>query len=309
MSRRTRGVGLLLAILTIPAMLSCDPQKEARELFREQGLVLLQPAREYVEPGGMLVIAGRDKTVYIDAFDDVGSSTQGEARAEIPFDHHDSVTLDLALGLIAQEVKIPAGLKIDGAQRVKLEGVDVTVARITALEASHLLSKDATRTFLRSQVAHDRVFLVQEVYKLRSLTLTSAEGNPLLLSHASIGLLPTCSAPREEGNTSGRVHSAEDASTSDDNVSAGSKATTVNSGKPSVSGLPGGGNAISVGACQSGAFSLTLNADRPIPFAVRPSEIVFDADGNPSIRPGNVEHLPQTLGDVVIKGVRKGSSN
>jgi hypothetical protein len=64
------ALALLLAVLTI-ALVSCDAEKDALTLFSDQGLNLLRPARDYIQPGGMVFLVKGGPAEYDDPADPV----------------------------------------------------------------------------------------------------------------------------------------------------------------------------------------------------------------------------------------------
>jgi hypothetical protein len=302
-----RRLALLLAILLIPELLGCDPQKEAIKFLLSQGLIPLQPARDYVVPGGMLIQSDMDRVVYMDPLAEGIAATPSLIKIDtsgLP-DHHQATTLDLALGLIAQEIKIPPGLHISGAQEVNLANLDISGSRLTAQEVSNYVKREEVDKFVRRQLLHSRVFIVQEVYLFNGLVLTSATGGPLEVSNSSRGGVPSCKvqngtdiSPQEAAPPEVATEHAGARS-----VAADEAGTKLERSSPESRGY-GGTDVVSVSICRSSASELAVVSDRPVAFAVRPCEVTIGVDESLVVHYAVAEKLSRNLAGSILRGVR-----
>src|SRR5580692_2845246 len=106
---------------------ACDPQQQAMKIFTDQGLVLLQPARSYIKPQGIVILPKKGKPKYYDPLDDIGTDDGTELSFTailLQETKNQSSALDISLGLLGKLIKIPAGLKYNGSQTVTLDQID-----------------------------------------------------------------------------------------------------------------------------------------------------------------------------------------
>jgi len=238
--KRLTLVAILLPIL---ASLDCDPYVSIKRMLQDQGFILIQPAREYVRPGGLMAMDKKGALVYFDPSVKFDSSRVVTAPITIPYDHDQSAPLDLVLGLVGDSVKVPVGLKIEGgAQQVSLEAIDLESARINMSSVDELLSQADTVVFIRQQLnTYTRVFVVQEILTVKSAELKSANGNELKMASTTT---PGCSSDH-------------------------------NPDQPSVQR----DHDLSVSICGNSRDEITLKVSEPLPIAVRLGEIVATENG------------------------------
>jgi hypothetical protein len=286
MSVYARQIGAACVLLMVPLFLSCDPEKRAKDLLADAGLTLLQPAREYIRPGGLVSESEKREFVYFDPPNGVESMRESDVAVKFEYDHDKTAPLDLALGLIAQMVRIPAGLQIDGAQPVKLKDIDVKAVRVSLEGLSE--SWKANSNLSEQGGPHTHLYVISEVYLVKSITLSSATGEPLRISPTLAKALANC-AFAGSGTNGTPANSPE-------NNSGNNEASTTR-GQPK--------DASSLSICRPSDAELTLYADAPIPFAVRLSKVHRRQDGVLEIRFGSNERLPSALSESVLRGVRK----
>ena len=63
-TNKISAIGLSLGVVFTTC--SCDPQKDALKLFQQQGLTVLEPARDYIALGGIFVVPSSGNPVYLD---------------------------------------------------------------------------------------------------------------------------------------------------------------------------------------------------------------------------------------------------
>jgi hypothetical protein len=288
---------------------SCvDPRKEILRLFSEQGLTVLQPARDYVAVGGLVVLPTKGRPAYLDPFDKLTDATDQKAatdfRAIVMGQTVDTkVGLDVALNLASSVVKLPLGVSAKRSQEVQLDQIDTTGDRLIPTAVAAAVKKSATASAIKEQlgVKGNRVFMVQEVYRANTLSVKSTKAGQLQVSVGG-GSVPECTdktksesdtsaskkktpnpdagaasgakppAAADKGSPSSNTAATPKAST--DAKGAADKSSTAESAKPSLA----------VGVCKVGSATLTMKTDQTIPFAVRLVELQQTPGGDISIR-------------------------
>jgi hypothetical protein len=181
-----------------------DPLKETQKIFGAQGLVLLAPARDYIKPGGLVVLPSNGGPVYLDPFDPDIAGQNGnyvEFKSIIAAQAKNQVTgLDVALSAISTVIPLPAKLSFQKGQQVKLAQIDTAGQRILTGTVLQLLKRKATGDALRGQLAQkNRAFVVQEIYTARSISMSSASNAALDVSYGGAGKVPDCTLPSTDG--------------------------------------------------------------------------------------------------------------
>src|SRR5579862_5598831 len=129
---------------------ACDPQQQAMKIFTDQGLVLLQPARSYIQPKGIVILPKKGRPKYYDPLDtdlktDDGTEISNFSAIVAQQTKNQSSALDIALGLLGKLIKIPAGLKYDGSQTVTLDQIDAGGSRLATTKMLALLKEANTK--------------------------------------------------------------------------------------------------------------------------------------------------------------------
>jgi hypothetical protein len=286
------------------ASIACDePTKQAQKILMDQGVILLQPARDYVKPGGLVVLPSHGRPSYLDPYDDMGSQPGNyvDFKAIVMGQTKNQVTgLGVALSAIGKLLPMPVALTYSGQQQITLSQITSGGQRLLTPMVSALIKRNATAGALHGQIAqNNRVFVVQEVYTAKALSLTTADKTELQVSYSSAGSLRECTLPSANASTGSGNAPEQKASTSADAT------TNQNKGAP-VGTTPAKGNAITstpnpaslgvaVGFCRAGSATLTLHSENSFPFAVRLNEIV-STPGGLDIKYGSFK-FPGTLGD------------
>ncbi len=109
-----------------------------------------------------------------------------------------STGLNVALGMLGRIVSLPVGFTYSGARDVRLSQIESTGMRLPTGEVRALIRKKETADAIREQLAQgNRVFVVQEVYTGRSITLTSTTKTTIEATYGEQRSLPDCpSAPK-----------------------------------------------------------------------------------------------------------------
>jgi hypothetical protein len=290
-------------------LLSCDPEKDALGIFTHQGLVVLRPARDYIKVGGIVVLPKHGGPEYLDPYNDVSSdpTTYVDFKAVILGQTKNQATgLETALSGLTSVMPLSAKLGYKSGQTVQLSQIDTGGRRILTRTVNSLLKEKATGDELRSLLNEPgneyRAFVVQEVYTGKSITLKTDSNNSLDVSYGGGGSLPDCSSPKDSGSSTGKTGSAGRSPgkpTSTNDTKASSAAAKTLASPPSTKTTAGtgasSGPSVSLGACKSGDFALTLQSQDPIPFAVRLNEIIL-SNGVLSVKYGDFKFPPTSLG-------------
>jgi hypothetical protein len=312
MTSKKLCIAVVVAISLI-TLIACDLQKAALKIFTNQGLSVLQPARDYIALGGIVVLPKKGRPLYVDPYDTLTGTegTYSNFSAVIQQQtQNQSTGIEAAVGTLASFIPVPAGLKFSTGQQVQLSQIDTGGTRLTTQMVLSLLKKNATSAAILAQLqAGNRVFLVQEVYTAKSMDLKSASNMALDVSYGSSASLPTCNAsstPSSSGTAqpstgasnagtagaSGKATTGTSASAPKSNLAAGNspasgtggtgnKGTGAGAASSNSSANAGntGGVGISVGVCRASQYEISFQSQTPLPFAVRLNEVVVKAGG------------------------------
>jgi hypothetical protein len=299
----------------------CDPQKAALKIFTDQGLTLLEPARDYIALGGIVVLPKQGRPQYIDPFDSItgADGTYSQFNAVIQQQlRNRSIRIETAVGTLGDIVPIPAGLNLTTGQTVELAQIDTAGSRLTFQMVSALLKKSATDGAIRPllQGGNNRVFVIQEVYTGKSLSLKSSSSTGLKASVEGGAQVPNCgttanassvSRPETTATSGSGTSSTSPGTTPSSGASTTSAGTTAPNNRASTgsasssthapststpasnannstasgnnSSSTGANVGIALGVCLSNQFTLTFQTSAPIPFAVRLIEVQPDPGG------------------------------
>lgn len=316
----------LAAAITIILMTSgCnDPEREALRIFHDQGLTLLRPARSYVTAGGLVVLPRGGHPEYLDPFDQMPSEpgTYVDFKAIIAGETYKKSTgFSVALNGLGKVVSLPADLTYSGAQDVQLSQIETSGKRLVTGVVNALIAKKATGEAIHQQLAQgNRVFVVQEIYTGTGIELKSSTKTILDASYGTKGSVPNCaSATAEPDTTKGEGSksappASSSAATSKDSPAAEkpnsdtkapqSNADAKQKGPSAKSSAAANkqattGSGVSIGACKSTAYSLTLKSKDDIPFAVRLNEVIL-GNGGLVVNYGSFQ-FPQSLGNAEVE--------
>lgn len=327
MSRHIRTM-TKCSLLCLIVLVACDPEKEALKLFTDQGLTVLKPARDYIALGGLFVVPNSGTTVYLDPYDTLPPSngTATPFRAVVLQESkNQNIAFDAAVGTLGGLVPIPAGLKFSHSAQVQLAQIDASGTRYTTQMIAALIKRPDT---IRAIQAHlqpgNRVFIVQELYTSKSLSLKSSTSNGLAGAVEGSANIPTCSSTSSGGNTgaSKKGGASTGGSTTGGGSTGGSTtggsttggsttgATTTGSantgsstgdtangsGKTGTSKATASNAGITVGLCWSNAATLSFKSDTAIPFAVRLNEVIAGPGNELIVKDTNFKLPNKALG-------------
>jgi hypothetical protein len=297
-----RGCSLLVAlVIATTCFTACDdPQKAILKVFTDEGLSLLEPARSYIKLGGIFAVPKHGQIVYFDPYDtipsDPGTATDFSAIVEKQSTSQ-STGISVAMSLLAQLIKLPVGLTFDTSKTVKLDQIDTGGTRYSSDKIDALLASANTAKKLNSLLGSNdgtRVYLVQELYTAKSLSITTTDNTSLSASLGAAGKVPSCSSGSNSGSTTkpttGANQATGNASTNGSNAGNSSSnqatktktnSTTKSQQNPTNSSSSKG---VSFGACHDVDSSLSFTSKTDIPFAVRLNEIYIAPDKTLSVR-------------------------
>ena len=276
---------------------SCDPRQHALDVFKRQGLNLLQPARDYVRPGGLVVVA-KDRAEYEDPRDGVAGETGNLTNfRSIILQETQKKSAAFGAALALANSILPIGVQLSGSSMVSLAQIETTGVRLTTDALDELMRKPKTSAAARAELQQKhRVFVVQEVYQAKSLDLQSADQKALAVHYNDKTAVAECKTP---AGTVDKPSSPEVPAEKSKTVKP-STAPSPNPASPATpaSSAPGGaeskpsekkspdttavgtGLGVGVAVCRSGDFTLKLTASEPIAFAVRLAELEMSPDGS-----------------------------
>jgi len=191
--RVIRALLLLTMVAVLALNLACDdPQTAIFRIFARQGLTLLQPARDYITIGGIVVLPHGSNTLqYLDPSDSLipAAGTSTNFQAVIANQTDTTTTAAQVAFALTKIISLPIGFSFNnGPQTVKLTQINASGQRYTSPMISTLLKKhDTAEEINRRLNEHDRVFVIQEVYTATSLSV-SASSNMAL--QANVGGSP-----------------------------------------------------------------------------------------------------------------------
>jgi hypothetical protein len=238
-----RRITVIVGILGLVVAASCqDPRAAALKLFTDQGLAVLQPARDYVKVGGLIVVATHGRPAYLEPYDTLPGATDNKPvtdfKALLLGQTVDTkVGLDVALNLAAGIVKLPVGLTAAKEQQVQMDQIDASGQRLIPTAVDTLAQKKATSDAVKRQLTvtrGNRVFMVQEVYFTKRLSVKSTSGGNLGVSYGSGNTVPNCS-PASADTSKGGGTAKETTPTK--NTDAAAKGTDTAKGTDAAKGI------------------------------------------------------------------------
>jgi len=308
---------ILIAALCLSGCLS--PDQAILKIFTEQGLSLLEPARSYIALGGIFAVPKRGTSTYFDPYDTVppDPGTSSNFNAIIAQQSaNQSTGISAAISGLAKVIALPVGLSFDKTKTVKLAQIDSGGTRYSSQKIDALLAMPNTAKKLNSLLAANdgtRVYLVQELYTAKSISISTTDDTSLSASLGAAGKVATCS----NGSTSGSNGSSSDGTKTNQQggSGAGQKAPPTNSSgaaKPaspaqnsgsqakkqsssgsSPTGSGGSSEGASFSVCHDVDSSLSFTSTSDIPFAVRLNEIYIAPGKTLSVRVTDFK-LPNT---------------
>lgn len=314
---RWLGLVAFLALVAIGLVqLGCNAESDALNLFSHNRLNLLRPARDYIQPGGMVFVPKNGSPEYDDPKDNVvpekGNLT--DFRASILQETANKKTgLGAALSLAATVIPMPINAGFQSSKDVSLKQIDTTGLRLNTNDLDKLIAAPNTSQAAAAELRRGtRVFVVQEIYKATSLDLSAADNVAFNLNFNDGKAVADCKQTQPSDKTSGDNTPDKKASPpqtngkgstgSSGNTNAGKAGATAGKGQSGSSPSPSPVNAQSklgagIAFCVAEGFTLKLQTKDPIPFAVRLAELEL-SQGILRRKRGHV--LSGTLGNAEI---------
>jgi hypothetical protein len=163
------GFGLLATTVITLAQGGCDARSAAMKLFASKGLNLLNPARDYIQPGGLFFVAKGGVPQYDDPADPVSPETGNliNFQSDIMQETKTKTSkLSAALSFAASIIPNSISGSLENDNDVSLKEITTTGVRLNTNTLDKLIGQPNTK-----QSAYDaldpkgnvRVFVVQEV--------------------------------------------------------------------------------------------------------------------------------------------------
>jgi len=286
------GFGVLAITVISFAQGGCDARAVAMKLLASKGLNLLNPARDYIQPGGLFFVAKGGVPQYDDPADPVSPEPGNliNFQSDIMQETKTKTSkLSAALSFAASIIPNSISASLENDNDVSLKEITTTGVRLNTNALDRLIAQPNTK-----QSAYDaldpkgnvRVFVVQEVYKAKSLDLSASTTKALSLKYGNGDVVADCSTANNGGKAndsstkkqSGTTSKTSDATTkkNDTTSKAPAKASdSTSKGGGNTSATPDGTAKLQAGlaACIADKYTLKMNAADPIPFAVRLAEL------------------------------------
>lgn len=286
---------------------SCDATAAAAKVFKDQGLVVLKPARTYVKPGGLVSLKG-DAARYRDPADPVPTDPKVATpfSATIMSETRGKTTgFGSAISAISSFVTAPLGLKFNSSSQVSLAQIDATGVRLIddAVEAQIAKPRIAAKLMEWITVDDADAFIVQEVYLAKSLDLSASTTGALDVTFGDGKAPGTCAAkPSAQSGTSGKQPAAPSSGVGGGNSTPASPAS-VASAEAAKQEAAKSGASIGVGVelCKTSDSKLRFETGSHIQFAVRLVQIEF-RDKRLRVKEGKFK-FPNSLGNSKVERI------
>jgi len=294
-------LGFAAMICLIVIVIGCDSiDKAAKKIMADQGLTLLQPARDYIALGGIVSLPNGSRPIYEDPYDLLpnDNGTYSSFNAIVSQNtKNQSIGIDAAIGSLGSYVALPVSISglVNHSSSVKLSQIDTGGTRYTTQKVAALLTRQATSDAIKADLQAGRVFVIQEVYTATSFSITSANATSVAAAAGGSAPSPQCST---SSGTPGSGNSGAAGSGGNSGAAAGNSGAAGSGGNSgTAAGNSGAGSApMSLGFCWGGNSSLSFTTDRPIPFAVRLNEVQLGPGGVLQIKKTNFKLPLNTLG-------------
>jgi hypothetical protein len=312
------------SLLGVLVFCSCDPLDDALKMFTKQGLTVLEPARDYIALGGIFVVPqGGGTPSYLDPYPDdtknlptIGGATPFRAVV-MQQSSNKSAGLEATVGTLGGLVSIPAGLKFSNSKQVQLAQIDASGTRYTSQMVAALIKMPMTSSAIQTQLqdGKNRVFIVQELYTGKNLSVKSSDNSSLAAAVEGQASITTCSSSggtttggASKGTTTGSTSGGTTTGGASKGTTTGgtsggtttggaSKGTTTGGTSGAATPQSGGSNVgVSVGLCWADAATLSFQSDNAIPFAVRLNEVVSGPGNILQVKITNFKLPNQALG-------------
>jgi hypothetical protein len=303
-------LGFLIAFAMSAAQVGCNAQSAAFDLFSRQGLNLLRPARDYIQPGGMVFVPKKGNPVYEEPKDDVAPEKGNliDFRANILEETaNKKAGLSAALTLAATIIPMPISAGAQSNKHVTLKQIDTTGVRLSTNALDGLIAAPNTSKAAAAAIPRGtRVFVVQEVYKTTSLDLHAEDGKAFNLNFNDGKAVADCklagSGDKKPDNSKNDTkkpapgNDTKDSATSGANKADSKGTNTKSKGQSSTPLSASAASKLGAGiaVCVADDYTLKLRTKEPITFAVRLAELELSDQKTVQRNRGSV--LKQTLG-------------
>jgi hypothetical protein len=272
------------------AQVGCDARAAALKLFASKGLNLLNPARDYIQPGGLVFLAKGGVPQYDDPADPVTPEPGNLINFQSDImQETQTKTSKLSAALFFATSIIPNSISasLENDNDVSLKEIATTGVRLNTNALDELIAQPNTKRSAYDALdpkGNVRVFVVQEVYKAKSLDLSASPTKALSLKYDNGDVVADCSTANNSDKTndsstkSDTTPKTSDATTKKNDTTSNAPAKATDSGSKGAGNTPAAPDGTSklqagLAACISDKYTLKMNATDPIPFAVRLAEL------------------------------------
>ncbi len=278
----TRASIACLLLLAVSSCTSGEIQLAAEKIFNRYGLTMLEPARDYIAPGG-IVIGPQDFSAGSAQYFDPPSSVPLQKGNFVQFKaifaelaSQGSTKLSIAVSLLKKIIFLPVGLRVGTDSDVKVSQIDSSGMRMrTDAVAGYLQNSDVAKTIngaLMNATTH--AFIVIEVCKAKGMDIESTTSADFDVTLGQGAKVSDCSSSTKSASGGNSQAAAADATQNQQDQ---------------------GGSGVAAAVCRSSKGSLKFSTDSEIPFLVRLAEIEKDSGGMLGIKTSSFK-FPKGLG-------------
>src|ERR1017187_1330226 len=287
------ALGIVAVAAISSAQSGCDAQSAAMGLFAKKGLNLLSPARDYIQPGGLVFLAKGGHPEYDDLADSIGPENGNltDFKADI-MQEAQKKTARFSAALSLAKTILPMSFSADAQndEDVSLKEIATTGVRLSTSALDALILKPNTAKAASQGLSQKlQVFVVQEVYKATTLDLSADRTRGFSLKYNNGDPVDKCTSLADSTAKKDTSPTAQKGTSSGKKATggtAGSGSNTAKKGTAAAKGTgQGGANPVTsladstsklqagVSVCLADNYTLKMNAKEPIPFAVRLAEL------------------------------------
>jgi hypothetical protein len=232
-----RTMPVVVGILAMSGALAaqgCNPEAAAMKIIREQGLVVLKPARSYIRVGGIVSVK-QNAPRYRDPLDPVPTDNNPDSNVRqivMAQSAKSSTNVGLALKGLGSIIPIPVGLNVGADRQVSLAQTNTSGVRIPSAALDAQILKPNTAAKIRELLnGGSKVYLVEEVHSGTSIDLAASNKTALIVSLGGAAL-EQCGAAKEDGKEKGAGDAKSDETKKAETSKPGESGKPADSNKP-----------------------------------------------------------------------------
>ena len=222
MNRLVKHTCWLLFFTLVSAVGCNDPQTEIVKIFKRYGMNLIEPARSFIAIGGIFVVPKKGISHYIDPYEtlpptpklstDFKSVVQAQTSGQ-------EIGMGVAMSGLAKLLPASVGFSFDHTKKVKLDQIDTEGSRYRSQDVDALILMPKTKQKLVELLnAKDgsKVYVIQEVYTAKSMSVSTSDGTSLSASYGGGGAIAKCSnLGKDSDNTDKKPDGSSDTKPAD----------------------------------------------------------------------------------------------